>query len=264
LSLGSIGIFGLGAMGGSIGLRARRNGVRVFGANSSDSVLTQALEAGAIDARATVEELAGTVDSLILAAHLAPTISEIQRLGRVNVTASLIMDVASVKVPVAQAAIGLRNFVATHPMAGTERSGVSAARADLFEGCTWAYVPSGDSQLDERARSFIESMGAMPFAISAEEHDRAVALSSHVPQLIGSCYAELIASSDSAASQLCGPVARELLRISGMSFDMWREILRANSAPIVMELRSFGREIEKVADHLARGEVDSLAALFGD
>ena len=146
---------------------------------------------------------AGIAGVLVIAAHLEPTLREIERLASASApTPALIVDVASVKLPVV-ARRGLRNFVATHPMAGTERSGV-AARADLFDGRTWAYVPSGDENLDRRARRFIESMGAVPFAISAEDHDRAVALTSHVPQIVASCYASCFAPTKAPS----GSVAR--------------------------------------------------------
>ncbi len=263
MSVGAIGIFGVGAIGGSIGMRARSEGRYVIGADSNEAALSNAIALGAIDAGASVEEMPGAVDAYVISAHLSPTLREIERLrdGLLD-GPSLIMDVASVKVPVAETAIGLRNFVGTHPMAGTERSGVGAARADLFEGRTWAYVPSGDDDLDGRARAFIESVGAVPFSISAEEHDCAVALSSHLPQLVASCYGQLVASSDSAARQLCGPVARELLRISGMSLDMWRDILEANAGNIEPQLRDLSDLLRRAADGLAKRDIEGIERLF--
>jgi prephenate dehydrogenase len=265
LNRGTVGILGVGAIGGSIGLRARCDGRYVVGADSNDAALEDALAAGAIDARATADEIARTVETYVIAAHLNPTLLEIERLAKSSsAMPSLIVDVASLKEPVARAAAALPNFVATHPMAGTERSGVSAARADLFEGRIWAYVPSGDSQLDRRARDFIESTGAVPFGISAEDHDRAVALTSHVPQLVASCYAQLLRPSDATVERLCGPVARELLRISGMSFEMWRAVLQANTANVEPQLRKLVGALQEAADALARGDVGSLAPLFGE
>lgn len=241
----TVGVFGVGAIGGSIGLRARQNGERVVGADYDETALEAAREAGAIDDVVTAEELPHAADVLVLAAHLQPTLDEIERLKRASgLMPELILDVASVKAPVARAASGLQNFVATHPMAGTERSGAAAARADLFEARTWAYVPTGDDALDARARAFIESLGAIPFAISAEDHDRAVALTSHVPQIVAWCYAKLLHAQGADAEKLCGPVARELLRISGMSSAMWRDILTANAANIEPQVRNLIEELE--------------------
>ncbi len=265
MSKNTLGILGVGAIGGSIGLRARRNGAYVVGADSDPAALENARNFGAIDATATTEELIRTADEYVIAAHLEPTLLELERLaGACKPMPALIMDVASVKAPVVSAAKGLQNFVATHPMAGTELSGVAAASAELFAGCAWAYVPSGDEKLDARARAFIGSMGGVAIAMSAEEHDRAVAISSHVPQIVACCYASLLRADKGAAKRVCGPVARELLRISAMSFAMWRDTLSANAANIGPELRRLAAQLEVAADAMARDDVDSLAALFGN
>lgn len=264
MSRDAIGICGVGAIGGSIGLRARRDGRYVVGTDSDEARLGEAIALGAIDARTSVEEISRSVETYVIAAHLGPTLREIERLiaSSSHPMPALIVDVASVKTPVERAAASLRNFVGTHPMAGTERSGVSAARADLFEGRTWAYVPSGDDLLDARARSFIESMGASPFPVSAEEHDRAVALSSHAPQLIACCFAEAVDSSSPVVRQLSGPVAKELLRISGMRFDIWRGILEANAANIETELSRVIVELLNVQASLRARDIGLLARLF--
>jgi prephenate dehydrogenase len=251
----AIGLFGVGLIGGSIGMRARANGARVLGYDCDAAALAQAHACGAIDAAATEDELSQLADVLVLAAHLEPTREKLAALHReYRSRATLVMDVASVKVPVVAAARGLANFVATHPLAGSERAGAQAARADLFEGCPWAYVPSGDAQLDRRACEFIASLGGVPFALSAEEHDRGVALTSHLPQLLGVAYARLVR--DRAVDErLCGPVARELLRISKMSFAMWRDILRSNARNIDPELRELSAALLSAADALESGSV---------
>jgi prephenate dehydrogenase len=246
-----LGILGVGVIGGSIGLRARGNGVQVVGADSDPVALDTARNVGAIDAVVAPEMLSRLADIVVIAAHLEPTLREIARLANEPSGPALLLDVASVKVPVAGAAKALSNFVATHPMAGSERSGPSAARPDLFEGCSWAYVPTGDRELDARACRFIESLGGIPVAMTAEEHDRLVALTSHLPQVLALCYARMLRAAGENAEQLCGPVARELLRISGMSAAMWGDILQANAHNIEPELRRLSRELDAAADALA-------------
>jgi prephenate dehydrogenase len=264
LKLPIVGVIGVGAIGGSIGLRARRNGAKVLGTDNDGAALEAALELGAIDDIATRDELARISDTLVIGAHLEPTLREIERLaGLPDPKSGLILDVASVKLPVVAAATGLRNFVATHPMAGTERSGVRAARADLFEPRTWAYVPSGDAALDRRACEFIASMGASPFAIEAQAHDRGVALTSHMPQIIASCYGRLVRDAGTPM-ELCGPVARELLRVSEMSFTMWRDILPANAINIEPPLREMIAKLQAAAAALSREDAGGLASLFGE
>jgi prephenate dehydrogenase len=246
-----LGIVGVGVMGGSIGLRARRSGVRVVGSDSDPAALEAARKAGAIDATASPDALAAMVDVLVLATHLDSTLLELARLASEPTTSPpLVLDIASVKAPVVRAAERLTNFVATHPMAGSERSGVGGARADLFENCSWAYVPSGDDSLDARACEFMRWCGGTPVAIGAQEHDRIVALTSHLPQIVASCYSALLGESESDAQQLRGPVARELLRIADMNAPMWRDILRANAHNIEPQLRKLGNELSSAADAL--------------
>jgi prephenate dehydrogenase len=245
-----LGIFGVGLMGCSIGLHARANGIYVIGSDVDPAALDAASAAGAIDAAATPDTLAKEADTMVIATHLEPTLRELERLAGRPSTRTLALDVASVKVPVVAAAAGVAKFVATHPMAGSERSGPGAARADLFDGCSWAYVPSGDADLDARAREFIRWCGAFPVATSAEAHDRVVALTSHLPQIVASCYAVLLGESESDAQQLRGPVARELLRISDMNAPMWRDILRANAHNVEPELRKLASALISAADSL--------------
>lgn len=251
-----LGIFGVGLIGGSIGLRSRHNGLRVIGYDSDPSALEEARGAGAIDSVADRDELSRQADVLVIAAHLGATMSEIERLrDRGDSACALILDVASVKEPVVAAARGLKNFVATHPMAGGERSGARAARADLFEGRTWACMPSGDAQLDARASDFIASLGGRPIAMSAQEHDRIVSITSHVPQVFAYRYARLL-HEEPGAERLCGPVARELLRIARMDSAMWREIFCANAANVERNLRRLAAELEAAADDLAARRFD--------
>jgi prephenate dehydrogenase len=246
-----LGIFGVGLIGGSIGLRGRRNGLHVIGYDSDPSALEEARVAGAIDAVDSFDELPRRVDVLVIAAHLGATLNEIEHLRERNdAVCALILDVASVKAPVVAVARGLKNFVATHPMAGSERSGASNARGDLFEGRPWAYVLTGDAQLDARACNFIESLGGLPLAIGSEEHDRIVAIASHVPQVVAYCYTRLL-QEQRGAEQLCGPVARELLRIASMDPAMWREILSANATNVEGDLRRLAAGLEVAADELA-------------
>ncbi len=252
-----LGIFGVGLMGGSIGLHARSNGVYVTGCDADPAALDAASEVGAIDAAVTPETLVNEADTLVIATHLEPTVRELDRLSGWPRTPALVLDLASVKVPVVAAAEGVANFVATHPMAGSERSGARAARADLFDGCSWAYVPSGDAELDARAREFIRWFGAFPVATSAEAHDRIVALTSHLPQIVASCYAALVGEGEPETQQLCGPVARELLRISDMNAPMWRDILRANAHNVEPALRRLASALDGAADDLARLEIST-------
>jgi prephenate dehydrogenase len=248
----AVGIFGVGLIGSSIGMRARRNGAMVFGYDAEPVCLAEAIEVGAIDLAVTRDELYDRAATVVIAAYADGVVAEVKRLASAGpIRASLVIDVASVKEPVVNAARGLRNFVATHPMAGTERSGARAASADLFENHTWAFVPSGDSTLDARTRAFIASFGAAPLAIDAAEHDKIVGFTSHLPQILAWAYGRRAADfSSDAFDPLIGKTARELLRLGRSEDGFWRSVLSANAANVEPELRSLAEQLLQAADEL--------------
>jgi prephenate dehydrogenase len=261
-----LGIIGTGLIGASIGLASRARGVTVFGYDSNPDALAEAVSAYAIDESADRRRIYAACEIVVLAAHLDGTLAELQYLQRYPAAAQLVIDVASVKLPVAQAARGIANFVPTHPMAGSQRRGAASAHADVFHGRTWAYVPSADDTRVRTARRFIESLGGVPVAFDAAEHDRIVALTSHLPQMLASSFAAGLHARGSIDAEkldaLCGPAARELLRLGESPFAMWREILRYNAEHVTRETRLFADTLHAVADAVAEGRTDELADLF--
>jgi prephenate dehydrogenase len=256
-----VGVFGVGLIGGSVALRARANGSVTVGYDDDPTALAAALDVGALQEAVARDALYERSEIVVIAAHLNATIAEVERLSKWKpLRARLIVDVGSVKVPVCAAAATLAHFVGTHPMAGSERSGAAAARADLFEGRMWAFVPSGDRQLDERARTFIASLGALPAAVEAAEHDGIVAFTSHVPQIAAWTYGEMARGfTGQLFDRLTGPAARELLRLGRSEFPMWRDILRANRANVAPKLRSLGQRLVVAAGRLEAGDVEAVA-----
>lgn len=249
-SKASLGIIGTGMMGSSIGIRARELGWRVTGFDLDAQAAEEAVQCGAIDAAKSREEICSDADVIVIATHIGGTLVEMERMRfSPPRKARLIIDIASVKAPIVAAARGLKNFVATHPMAGRERSGPEAATRDVFEGKMWLYVPSGDSELDWRAVEFIGAFGAIPFEVDAAEHDRIVALTSHVPQIVSNCFAARLRDD---VAPFMGPTARELSRLSRSSDAMWRDILAANSGNIARELRALAADLNETAGQLER------------
>ena len=246
-----LGVIGTGMIGASIGLAARAHGWEVIGYDVFAFAQQKALDNGAIDEIVTHEELYERSDFIVVAAHAGASVEEVSSLrSRLLRDDQCVIDVASVKAPIARAAAGAAAFVPTHPMAGSERSGPNAARADLFEGRTWIYIPTADKGRTERARAFITSLGATAVAVpSAEEHDRIVALTSHLPQLIAYAFTERLAALREAygaerVDALCGPAARELLRLGRSSPQMWNDIFAANGANVEAEFRSLVESLD--------------------
>jgi prephenate dehydrogenase len=244
-----VGIVGTGLIGASIGLAARGRGWEALGCDRDPAAESVALRNGAIDRVAERDEIYGTADVVVIAAHVSGTLEEIMSLRRRALRDDqLIIDVASVKAPIARAADGIVTFVPTHPMAGGERRGPDAARSDLFEGRIWCFVPTPDELRSAQARVFVEALGATSLAVEAAEHDAIVALTSHLPQFIAYAFTQCVserASSDPAlVDALCGPAARELLRLGRSSPQMWDEIFAANREALQQELQRFRKAID--------------------
>lgn len=261
----NLGIFGTGLIGASIGLRARHAGYRVTGWDADPAHLATALERGALDAAASdVDSLTADADTLVLAAPLPATIELLKRLGERPPRATLVLDVASVKAPVALAGAGLPAFVPTHPIAGSERSGPENAAADLFVGRVWTLDPAAAPAALARAAAFILEMGARPVPVPSDAHDRIAALTSHLPQILavvlGSHAAERLNDEDVLA--LCGTGIRSMLRLGGSSWPMWAGVLEANAVALAQEVRTLSAILSGVADALEAGHPESLEPRF--
>lgn len=262
-----VGIAGVGLIGASIGLRAVAGGATVIGWDPSPEHARIARRRGAIgEDLPTFATLVARADILVIAAPLDATLALVESLATSGVPprASLVIDVASVKAPVAHAGASLANFVATHPIAGSERSGPLAARADLFEGRTWTYDSDATPEAVARARDFIASLGALPFAIASEEHDRIVALSSHAPQLLSVALGARLGPElgDARVRALCGTGVRSMLRLGASSWPIWRAILAANRDVVAQEVRTLASVLSRVADALDDDHIDVLEVDF--
>ncbi|MGD0967545.1 MAG: prephenate dehydrogenase/arogenate dehydrogenase family protein [Candidatus Aquilonibacter sp.] len=244
-----LGIIGTGLIGASIGLAARSRGWDVLGCDRDPAAAAGALRAEAIERVSERDEIYATCDAVVIAAHVSGTLEEIAGLRRRPLrNDQVILDVASVKAPIARAATGVETFVPTHPMAGGERRGPDAARADLFTGRVWCYVPTQSAAHTAQAVAFVEVLGAKAVAVEAEQHDAIVALTSHLPQLLAYAFSERVnerAESDGEiVDALCGPAARELLRLGRSSPQMWDEIFAENRDALEHEVQRFRKALD--------------------
>jgi len=264
-----LGVAGAGLIGGSIALRARGSGATVSAFDLDAAALVRARDRGAIDTVAPdLATLAAQCDTLVIALPVDATRATLETLALLPAGAlpTLVIDVASVK-----AGLLLHDapahFVATHPMAGSERGGIDAAKATLFVGATWAYVPPSNAALVARVRSFIESMGARPFPIDGELHDEIVALTSHLPQtlsvLLGRQLAEA-ARTDANVLALAGPGMLSMLRLARSPETVWEPIVAANARPLARALRELSASIDAVAAGLEQADISALMSYFAD
>lgn len=260
-----LGIAGVGLIGGSIALRAHAAGATVIGYDRDPDALLAASAAGALDGtapdletlaeRCAVVAIALPVDATIEAVSMTPALAR----------AELVFDVASVKAPVVKAAIGLPRFVASHPLAGRELGGFGAADAALFEGRTWAIVPALDPVIQARLEKFVTAMGARPLILSAADHDRLVAISSHLPQLLSVVLGARLAAAgdaDGRVYDLCGPGMQSMLRLAHSDAALWAPIAQANATALADALEAVAAALQTAAGELRAGKLDGLLAAF--
>jgi prephenate dehydrogenase len=169
-------------------------------------------------------------------------------------------DVASVKqLPVAQArerGCDLTSYVPGHPLAGREKHGPAAARADLFLGRTWALCPVAETSAEaaDMVTSLVRACGAVPVRTDAAAHDRWVALISHAPHLVASAMAAALADAPPEALDLAGQGLRDVTRIAAGDTGLWTQILSANAAPVAEVLAAVAGDLAEAARMLADGE----------
>jgi prephenate dehydrogenase len=177
---------------------------------------------------------------------------------------SKFIDIGSVKtkplLDVSRSSLISANFLATHPMAGREVGGAEAARADLFQSRSWVYMPTDlqgskvDPDLLAAGLWIIQTLGSTPIAMSAAEHDRAVALVSHLPQAVSSLLAGQLIAGDSTALDLAGSGLRDTTRIAASKADLWDEILTSNAELLLPLLISLQSDLEELITALQLGQ----------
>ena len=147
----------------------------------------------------------------------------------------------------------LTRYVPGHPIAGGEASGPTAARADLFQDRPWVLTPTAhaDPERVEQVRGFVRAMGAVVVELDPDEHDRAVALTSHTPQLVSSLLAARFADVGPDEVRLTGQGLRDTTRIAASDAVLWAQILSANAAPVASVLRQLQGDLERVLASLA-------------
>ena len=178
----TLGIVGVGLIGGSVGLAARDSGWDVIGVDKPE-VLEEAALMGAVDRPSTLKEVRGA-DLVVLAAPISKVTGLIAELPP---TRALLTDVASTKMAIVrEAAKHDLRFVGGHPMTGSQLSGVANARADLFKGARYFLTPTEETRPDayREVAGFVRDLGAVPTAVDPEKHDLLMAALSHLPHLM--------------------------------------------------------------------------------
>jgi prephenate dehydrogenase len=247
-------VVGTGLIGTSAALALRRAGAEVWLSDTDPAAAALAAELGAGQLLPATGVPGGPADVALIAvppASVALVLAAAQRAG----LATCYTDVASVKAqPLARArdaGCDITRYVPGHPLAGRERSGPAAARADLFLGRTWALCPAPETSPDAVATvsGLAAACGAEPVVTDAATHDRWVALISHAPHVVAAALAAQLApaSVPADALRLAGQGLRDSTRIAVGDTALWRQILTGNAAPVAEVLTAVAGDLASAA-----------------
>jgi prephenate dehydrogenase len=262
---GTVRIVGAGLLGSSIGHALRALDVDVALVDTSPAQLKLAVDYGAgraarddDDPRLVVVAVPPDVTADVIADEL------------LRHPDAVVTDVASVKLEPLRAlrerGIDLAHYIGSHPLAGRERGGAISARADIFVGRPWVVCRDEDTSAADLAavEGLALDLGATPLEMAPEEHDRSVALMSHVPQLVASLLAARFVEAPDGSLRLAGQGVRDTTRIAASAPELWVQILSANSAPVVDVLDALAGDLATVADALRAPEAPGARRAVAD
>jgi prephenate dehydrogenase len=271
MAIRQITIIGTGLIGGSFGLALKKRGFsgRIVGCDRT-RVIKQAQSMGAIDEGYTDPADAVTGSQVVLlAAPVGAIVELIGRLSPLLPPKTLLTDVGSTKVEVlahANSAFGKqvgRRYLAGHPMAGKEQAGVEGADPDLFHGAVWFVTPAPGQKIFEGLSgeflAWVEKTGAGVASMDADAHDQLCSWISHLPQFISTALAATLVDEygeDAPLLETGGRALREMTRISGSPYSMWRDVALTNKKNIRHALLKLEQRLAHIRENLDTRELE--------
>jgi prephenate dehydrogenase len=271
-------IVGCGLIGGSFALALRRAGFRgritACGGRRAPRLAVERGVADAIEESFDRGELC-QADLIYLAAPIGGIIDFLKTKSSQIKAGALVTDAGSTKVEICRVARATLPanvaFVGAHPMAGSEQTGVEYARADLFDRATYALMAERgtDDAPFQRFKAIVESIGARVVPSDPQSHDAAVALISHLPQLVASTLASLLGAEHDGriaeralAQRLAATGWRDMTRLAGSSWSVWRDICLTNQPNVANALEHLIAELQSLKDSLDVRDFNAVHQLF--
>ncbi|MFZ5862779.1 MAG: prephenate dehydrogenase [Nitrospirota bacterium] len=257
-------MIGVGLIGGSFAWAAKQRGLarEVIGVEIDPASSRRAVDRGVVHAMATMADGVRGADVAVLAVPVGRIEAVAREVAPFAADSTVVTDVGSVKSRVVERLEPLfSRFVGGHPMAGSERSGVDAASADLFDGAQCVLTPT--PRTDARALDVVEGLwagvGASMVRLSPAAHDELVAAVSHVPHVAAAALVNAAAAAaDGRALALAAGGFRDTTRIASGAPDLWRDICLMNREPVLATLKAYLKEVESVRDAIERGDGGAL------
>lgn len=259
----TVGVVGLGLIGGSIGLALREPGRTVVGYDPSPANSQLALDRFCVDLLAPLQQVA-TADIVFVAAPPANVVPILQRLSIVKAPETIVTDCTSVKGSVIEWANEAKAdwFVGGHPMAGHEKSGPGFASSWMFRNARWILTPTKTT--NKKALSTVEKlvkeMGAVPIRVDAETHDGQVAILSHLPHAFAAVLVTL--GEELERTDISGGSWRDLTRVGGVDPDLWAQIFAGNRVQLAQSLQDAENHLAELRKALEADDIGTVRAIL--
>ena len=268
-----ITIVGVGLQGGSLGMAIRKAGAasRVVGVDLDPGTLHRACERGAIDEGfLNIDEGIYEAEIVILATPVRSILRILPELVTKISPDTILFDLGSTKKAIISTVAELAGpvrYIGGHPMAGTEHTGIDHGDDQLFNNATFALVPSNptDEKAIEALSGLVHKIGARPIIISAENHDRIVSMTSHLPYLLAvvlSLAVEKMANRENKTWEFAASGFRDTTRLAGANVRMMTDICLTNKEPILSGVEEIKILLDTLAEHIEKGnELELVRAL---
>ena len=264
-----IAIVGLGLIGGSIAFAARRAWPSTHvTAIDRETITHEALSRRAIDAAADDFAAIGDADLIVLAAPVRQNVALLKRVAPHASATSVITDVGGTKRAIVEAAATLPDkvtFVGGHPLGGGARGGFEFATASLFARRPWIFTPhhDGTRAAVDRLSAFVTGLGSHPATMTAAEHDRLMAVISHLPQLAATALMDVVGTAATASGlRMAGQGLVDTTRLASSPADVWRDICTTNTDAIAGALDQLIARLQEMRSGLQQG--DTIDRFFED
>ena len=269
MRIGTLAVVGVGLIGGSIGLaaRIRRVAGRVVGVDPDAAGLARAAARGAIDAAAGLDSAAGEADLIVVCTPVDVLAGHILAAAARCRPGTVLTDTGSIKSAVVAAVEGRLppgvTFVGGHPLAGSDKQGAAHSDAEMFQkrNVVLTPIPSTEPSALKTVRHFWQALGAQVITLSPDEHDRALARTSHLPHLASAALAGTLSPD---LSSLTATGFRDTTRIAAGDPALWAAILLANRDPVLSALAPFEDRLARFRAALEAGDRPALLALLAE
>ena len=267
-----VAVLGTGLIGGSFALAVRKfvPDIQVYGWDRAE-VVNEAHARSAVHEKyhGELAPAIGNADLIYIALPISVTIDLFPEIAKHAAPRALITDACSTKLRIIQAAAELFHpeegplFLGGHPMAGRELSGIAQADADLFHDATYALIGGSEQTHDPRVGAFVkilEKLGARALWLGAQQHDSAVGMASHLPQLAAVALGSFLydhLDENGLPITLAGPGLRDSLRLAGSSYATWRDIVLTNREVLSAALDLYARRLDELRERLGSRDLET-------